>query len=469
MQSIVKGIIQEFGPPAYEDKGRLASLNDVFWAVYYAKNREKLIWEPDEHEFYEYDPSTGIFSPKTTDTIRLECNALMLDAAKNWDGIGALAQFRSASNLAGPLSYLRGYVEEQDFFKAPSHYVHLGNCTLKFEPDGSKFSPEPFSVEHRSRNRSPINYDPEATCPKFEECILGHVQEDDRLLLQKYAGQCLLGRNLTQRFVILDGVGGASKGAFVQVLNGIVGPKNAYELRPKMIGERFEVGRMAKRTLLVGSDVKGDFLNGPGGYRIKSFVGGDLLEGEMKSSNHSITVYGVFNLIITSNARLQICLDGDQSAWERRLIIIRYDKPFSGTKIFEIEKKLLSEEASGILNWCIKGLSLLFQDYADAGDVILTSEQKSRVSDLLSESDSLRLFLTNEIVRDDKKSSNGDRYSLTVDEIVKNYLEDCIHAKQWTPVPAPTAEKQLPELMIRCFGTTKSHDLKREGKSKRGF
>jgi hypothetical protein len=44
--------------------------------------------------------------------------------------------------------------------------------------------------------------------------ILGHVEHDDRLLLQKYAGQRLLGRNLIQRILVLDGEGGASKGAF---------------------------------------------------------------------------------------------------------------------------------------------------------------------------------------------------------------------------------------------------------------
>src|SRR5271166_1092050 len=388
--------------------------------------------------------------------------------ATGTDG-GALEQFRSAQHLAGALAHLRGHVEERDFFNQPSHYVHLGNCTLKFEPDGSKFSVEEFSPAHRSRNRSPINYDPEATCPEFAQTILGHVKEEDRLLMQKYAGQCLLGRNLTQRFVILDGVGNASKGAFVLILNGVVGPKNVYELRPKMLDERFEVGRMIGRTLLVGSDVKGDFLNGPGGYRIKSYVGGDPLEGETKGSNARFTVYGVFNLLITSNSRLCIYLDGDQSAWERRLIIIRYDKPFEGPRIFEIDKYLLAREAPGILNWCIQGLSMLFQDYAQAGDIIFTPDQRRRVSDLLSESDSLRIFITGEIVRDDTPLGNGESHSLSTEEIITEYIENCVKVKQWTPLPYVVAEKRLPDLMIRYLGAARSNSLKRNGKYKRGF
>jgi putative DNA primase/helicase len=75
----------------------------------------------------------------------------------------------------------------------------------------------PFSPSLISRNRSPINYKTGADCPLFKDKLLSHLPADDQLLLQKYSGQCLLGRNLSQRFVILNGVGGASKGAFVLI------------------------------------------------------------------------------------------------------------------------------------------------------------------------------------------------------------------------------------------------------------
>jgi len=110
----------------------------------------------------------------------------------------------------------------------------------------------------------------------------------------------------------------------------------------------------------------------------------------------------------------------------RRIIIIRYDCPYTGQRIFEIDKYLLAKEAPGILNWCIDGLKLLFGDYAKTGDVILTPDQQKRVNDLIAESDSLRLFVENEIVKNDAKMSNGEHYSLTVEEITTEYIEDCI-------------------------------------------
>lgn len=467
----IKQIIEEFGPPGYENaQGQLTKLNEAFWAAYFAAGREQIIFEANEREFYDYLPSSGLFVPKSADSIRTELAAKMYEASKTFDGYKALERLRTNGNLVAVVSHLRGQIEERNFFNQPFHYVHLGNCTLKFELDGS-YSVQDFSPEHRSRNQSPICYDASARCPEFCEKILGHLNKDDQTLIQKYSGQCLLGRNLTQRFIILDGIGGASKSALVGVLNGIVGSQNVYGLRTSLLNERFEIGRMIGRTLLIGPDVKGNFLSESGAHWIKALVGGDPLVAETKNSNQKFTIYGLFNLLITSNVRLRIYLDGDESAWERRLIIVRYDKVYNGQRIFEIEKYLLEKEAPGILNWCIDGLSMLYRDYSKSGDITLTANQQKRVSDLLAESDSLRLFVRNEIVRDDTKMGNGSSYSLTAKEIIDEYIEDCAKVKNWTPISGAAAEKRLPVLMLQHFGVGKSHDIPRppSKSTQRGF
>jgi phage/plasmid-associated DNA primase len=465
--------LDQFGPPAYaNEKGQLTKLNEDFWGAHYAQQRARIIYEPKEKKFYDYEPAMGIFVPKSAKAIRVELSALVREAAQKWDGWAGLDRLHAERNLNPAISFLAGHVEETNFFNLADNLVHLGNCTLRFNSEGGGYTREEFSREHRSRNRSPINYDPDADCPEFKKSILGHLSKEDRLLLQKYAGQCLLGRNLTQRFVILDGIGSASKTTFVKIIAGVIGPENVYELRTKQLGERFEIGRMIGRTLLTGSDVQSYFLSENGAHRIKSIVGGDLLEAELKCSNERFTVHGSFNLLITSNTRLRLPLHGDRSAWQRRLTIVRYDQPFSGQRMFEIEKHLLETEASGILNWCLKGLEMLFVDYAQAGDIILSEVQKKRVEDLLSESESLSLFVRDCVVPDcPARGNNGDephRPSLTVDEIIDGYLDFCTD-KGWTPAPIAEVEKQLPDLMTHHFGLRKSHDILREGKARRGF
>ena len=58
----------------------------------------------------------------------------------------------------------------------------------------------------------------------------------------------------------------------------------------------------------------------PDARRIKSLVGGELLDCEFKGSNIRATIEGVFNILISSNARLRLYIDSDRSAWERGLI-----------------------------------------------------------------------------------------------------------------------------------------------------
>jgi Predicted ATPase len=458
----IKAIITEFGPPGYEnDKGKFSKLNEPFWAAYYARQQTKIIFEPNEREFYDYDPATGIFVPKSSDRIRTELSALVMEAAHAWSGFLAMEQFRSAQILAGVLAHLRGQIEERNFFNQSFHLVHLGNCVLRFEPDGSKFRAESFSPLHHSRNRSPLSYDPKATCPNFEKFIRGHIEEDDRLLLQKYAGQCLLGRNLTQRFVVFDGEGAASKGAFVLIVRGVVGPANAYELRTNHLGERFEIGRTVGKTLLLGADVRANFMAGPGASRLKALVGGDMLEAERKGSNQTIYVDGNFNILITSNSRLRVNLEGDQSAWRRRITIARADKPFPGKKIPEIHERLLNAEGAGILNWLLDGLKKLLRDISEHGDIALSQRQKDRVESLLLESDSLRIFVKQNVSR-----FNGS--DLTVSELVEKYMKFCADSG-WSPIPVAIVHRQLDDILLELFAVSKSNSIGRNGTAVRGY
>jgi putative DNA primase/helicase len=164
----------------------------------------------DEEEFYCYDRETGLFRPRSVDSIRKKLAEQILEKARDWPALGELERFRNEPALRGVLAHLRGEVEQQDAFCLQGKFIHLANCVLELQPDGS-FAACPFSPKYRSRNRSPIIYEPEAECPNFKTMILGHVEADNQELLQQYGGQCLLGRNLTQRILILDGEGGPTK------------------------------------------------------------------------------------------------------------------------------------------------------------------------------------------------------------------------------------------------------------------
>jgi putative DNA primase/helicase len=454
-------LVERYGFPAFKnEKGKLSKLNEPFWAAYHADREPEMLFEPNEEEIYRYDDQSGLYQSHSTDLIRKKLAEQILEKSRTWPALAELERFRNESALKGILAHLRGELERPEAFRFDGKIIHLANCVLEFAPDGS-FTPQPFSPKYRSRNRSPIAYDPKADCPAFKEKILGHVEPDNQELLQQYGGQCLLGRNLTQRILILDGVGGASKSAFVLVTRGIIGPANTYELRTEHLCDRFEIGRMIGKTLLLGSDVKAGFLSTGGASRLKSLVGGDTLEAERKGSNKQFSISGNFNALITSNSRLRVQLEGDQSAWRRRLAIARYENTFTANKIPNIHELLLKTEGSGILNWYLEGAQKLFKSIAETGDICQSARQRERADALLSESDSLRIFL-----RENLAGVRGR--DLTADEIITEYNRYAIDAG-WNPTPRTLAQRQLEDLMLELFSVVKVNDIKRDGKNQRGF
>ena len=112
--------------------------------------------------------------------------------------------------------------------------------------------------------------------------------------------------------------------------------------------------------------------------------------------------------------------------------------------------------------WLFEGFQRLLKELEEIGDFILTNNQQIRTDILLSESDSLREFLSNHV----EKSSLDD---VTSDELKESYASYCI-SQEWDPLPIRTIERQLPDLMLELFQTNKSNSIKRsESRSLRGY
>ena len=120
-------------------------------------------------------------------------------------------------------------------------------------------------------------------------------------------------------------------------------------------------------------------------------------------------------------------LSGDVGAWRRRLLIVRYEAPPPKRKIPDFGARLVREEGSGILNYFIAGLAMLLQDL--------------------------------------DQSEDGD---ISVNEIVEAYAAFCPDMG-WNPMPITEVQHSLEGLMLELFHVTKSHCVKRDNRSVRGF
>jgi P4 family phage/plasmid primase-like protien len=448
--------IKKYGPPHWTTKQNpVGQLNEDFWAALEA-DLNHILFENRENEFYKYD--SRIYTRFSAHLLLQQISNDILRASDTWQGYRPLAQLRNAKHISGVVAHFKGYTQKEEAFRNNVGLIHVANGVLKL--DGNDVELLPFSPELISRNLIPIAYDPKAECPRFKKELLGLLDDDDKLLLEKFLGLYLLGRNTIQKILILHGIGETGKSAFSEVARKLIGPENCSELRTNLLHERFEIGSFIGKHLLIGADVASSFLNSKGAYRLKAIVGGDLLDAERKGSNYRFQLPGEFNVLITSNSRQTARIEQDRSAWQRRLAIVEYEKPRTSKTIPEFPEILIREEGSGILLAAVEGLQKLLADTKAYGTLQLSPRQKERVESLLNESDGLRQFLGSSV----KADTGGD---LTSAEIIKQYSGFCLE-RGWA-MNTRRVESELPDLMMEMFQATRSNNVERGDSKVRGY
>ncbi len=445
-------ITKRFGDPVYIATSKIGEVfikgvNQSYWGgLYHAENT--VLFDPLEGGFYQYCCETGIYSQISPDAIKQAISARMLEYSRQDTRLAGLEKFRSDQLLNAIVSQLRGIAEKRNAFVDRPLAIHLANCMLRFE--GTQCIREEFSPTFYSRNRSPIAFEETATCPRFlNELLRPAVSSDDELVLQKMAGLALLGDNLIQRFVILEGKAGRGKSQICNVIQAMVGIENQTQLRTEHLKDRFELFRYRKCSLLLGADVEPDFLASKGASTIKSLVGGDWLDAEQKGGTGSFRFQGKFNIFITSNVRLKVKLQGDMDAWRRRMLVVPFNAAPPKKQIPNFAEVLVREEGAGIVNWALRGLHLLFKDLEEIGDIRLTLKQQCLVDSLLNGSASLRLFLQ-------AKVTPQPGSQLTIAEIFQHYFVYC-KSERIEPLTESQVRYQLPELMHELFQKEKSN------------
>lgn len=439
------------------EDGTILSINERFFAAHFHASGN-ILYEPLERAFYFYDEKTGIWRRESDDSVRESVSAAVLDYGRRRELF--LDPKISVARMNGIVHALRAIGERRAAFQKPRDFVHVQNGVIRF-PDDGKIILTDFSREDFSRNRSPVAFNKDGECPQFINQLLRPALPDDDVdLLQRWTGLAIAGVNPAQRFVILDGNAATGKTQIAKVVQALVGVENCTQLRTSLLLERFEIFRFIGKTLLLAPDVPGDFLNRAGATQLKALVGSDPLTAEAKGSNGGFDLAGNFNVLITSNTRLRVRLDGDEGAWRRRLIILRFEQPPAAKRIPNFAEKLIAEEGPGILRWALAGLLRARAELVATGDLILTPAQEGRIDALLSESDSIRRFVA-------ECTSRGEG-NVTSHELVEAYFSFCF-SNEWTPQPGRIVERTLADTILEIHGASRAQDIQRGGKSVRGW
>lgn len=416
-----------------------------------------------ENRFYTFSPERGIYTLASEEDVSARLSALLLECArackKDCDVDALEFSLRDSSALAGAVKRAKSLnVVPDNFFAGEMEtFLPVGNGVLQI----SDRTLLPFSPKFHFRNKLAVNFVPGAKCPTFENVLLGNSLDfDDIGLLQRWSGLALAGRNISQKMVILSGTAGAGKGTFIRILKGIIGAENIGSLRTGQLNQRFEIGRLIDRTLLYGADVPANFLSSENASVLKSLTGGDPITVELKGSMAAPSLTCEFNVIVTSNSRLVVHLEGDVEAWQRRLVIIRYEKPKPANAIPDLDKRILENEASGVLNWMLDGLYAL---QSANWQLALSPNQKARVDELLLESDSVNVFFRERCIADTLAEG------MTVTDAFGAYSDFCM-GKGWNAVDRYRFGRECAEVVQRLFRLATRHDIKgQDDKRQKGW
>lgn len=458
------------GPPLHlGDSGRNWILGDKFW-VYYYHGKNDIVFERDEQKFYEYCDFDGRWKEVPLPTIKGRLGGFIMEEAERPEAETIAAPLRRFASQNSVLSSLADMLKtpaiRQNAFSKESqnYYMHMLNGILYIRRDGTvTFKPE-FDRKLMSRNQLQVRYDPEADCPMFKEKLLGAaVNPEDFTLLQMWAGMVMLNRNIAQRMLILLGKGKGGKSTFIKTIQHLIGRGNHVKLNTHLLDSTFELYRYVGKSLLCGVDVPGDFLLFKGAQQLKSLTGGDYFDSQAKMSNEIVQMEGTYNVAICSNENLSVLTDGeDNSSWERRLLIVRFNDPAPDReRIPEFDKLLFEKEASGILNWALQGLQrLCLHLEVNHEEWPLTRNQHERIKSLLNESESFPNFLKDSI-------QNSQHGQILKSDILPAYYKYC-SALGFAKWKEKRISASLEKLMMELFNVNETHSCGPSEKS-RGF
>ena len=455
----------QVGPPTFPGgEKQKPVLNQQFFAKL-AVEVYNPIFEKTEEEFYIYSPETGLWEIQNASTMLERMSDLMMRYASA-TGDSFVNSKRDASTIRHILSFMKSDKccgREDAFARTGEPFVHCGNGVITFpvQEDGRrKPTLMPFDPKYMSRNRTDYDYVEDAVCPEYLERLLKPAMEQDDIdHFQQYVGQCLLGVNTSQTFIIMVGRAGGGKSSSVNIIEKLIKRKNCTELRLKHMDGRFETQRLLGKTLLTAKDVPSNFLNTPSAHMLKVLTGKDTVTVEHKGSNAASDVCCAFNAIITANNTLRVNVDGDTDAWRRRIILINFNNaPSPKDKIPNIDDYLLEREGEGILRWAVEGAMLLLEN---GGKIKKSKTQENKVNNLLQESDPLTDFVRTRLVQDE----NGN---VTTAELLEAFYSFC-NERGWLLLPQRVVENRLPDYIYETFGLSKRTDIKREGTNRRGY
>ena len=263
---------------------------------------------------------------------------------------------------------------------------------------------------------SPVDYDPNAAAPRWEQFLTEVFGDDPKLVewVQCFLGYVITGEATSRIFAILYGAGRNGKSTFVETISRILGGDYAKGLPTQVLYvKKFDASTTPELARLKGARLA-YASEGAEGRRLSTDMVKNLTGGEhitvrpLYAENFDFKPQ--FTALLSTNHKPEI-IDTTDGIWDR-LKLVNFARRFSNDEIDPNLQKTLSEEGPGILAWMVRG-SVKYYGH----DMKLPECRaiKEAGSEYRSDSDLVQLFI-------EELCELGDLYRIGVGKLHERFI-----------------------------------------------
>ena len=344
-----------------------------------------------------------IEASKTTDKELREAlakHAVKTEARRQIEAMLALAQSRPEIRT------------DLNRFDRDPYLFNAANLTIDLRAGKTR----EFKREDYLTRASPTVYDPQARCPLFDAFMDAVTLKRPPLtqFIQRAAGYSITGETREQCIFILHGPGGNGKSTLALTLGGVWGENYTQQIKAEVLCQtKNDSSRDYHIAELIGVRIamacETELRRRLASALIKQWTGGEPLVGR-RPYEMPIRFTPIAKLWFSTNHLPKID-DTTISIW-RRIHVIPFNAKFEQDREKGYEEKLLPE-ASGILNWILKGSAAWQNRELAPPDVVLERTKQYR-----DEEDLIENFIK------DKCAIDPEEWVLFVD-LYGAYVEWC--------------------------------------------
>ena len=227
-----------------------------------------------------------------------------------------------------------------------------------------------YSPERIFFNKMPVEYNPQATCPKIEKFLEEILPvEEDKEVFYEMGGFCLMNEYKYEKAFMFVGEGRNGKDKALELIKRMIGVVNCSAVPLQQLTDDFIVSELFKKNVNLAGEVNNQDLKDTSAF--KALTGRSLISAKRKFLSN-IEFVNKAKFIFACN-ELPMVYEMNKGFWDR-WILLQFPNTFvvkeeleqhKGDKTFKlrdddiISKISTDEELSGLLNKFLEGLDRL--------------------------------------------------------------------------------------------------------------